>query len=279
ECACKAGWAGLYCNETCPHGSHGLRCQDPCLCLNGGTCDGETGCCSCPPGYTVSTCWSFTRRLNYSNCLSLSCEPLPLCLFSSPPGWQGVDCSAPCSAGTWGAGCNQTCLCANGATCEPIDGGCTCVAGWQGSQCTQPSCQSGRYGKKCSVPCKCANHSICHPVDGSCDCLPGWTGSDCARRESDGHQDWAIRASCGGVPTLPLNAIFWVGAIHGGNASNIFAGCTSGFFGNNCTSQCQCQHGALCDPGTGSCSCPSGYTGAHFERGGATRVCQLLCPG
>ncbi|KAG8147026.1 hypothetical protein E2320_014079 [Naja naja] len=372
ECACKAGWAGLYCNETCPHGSHGLRCQDPCLCLNGGTCDGETGCCSCPPGYTAgrewtvlppalqapgglvatkpasvpteqpvspstedapawlggkaanahsharagSMAWDAVGSVPVKMLLAVTLSPddaaacrdgkvrrgtgaglgqtwgasIPSAEGRAGRAGPGPRCSQLCAEGLWGEQCRQMCSCKNGASCSPKDGICECAPGFRGPNCQRP-CQSGRYGKKCSVPCKCANHSICHPVDGSCDCLPGWTGSDCARRESDGHQaklkkpndapplgswkgavshwapwqDWAIRASCGGVPTLPLNAIFWVGAIHGGNASNIFAGCTSGFFGNNCTSQCQCQHGALCDPGTGSCSCPSGYTGAHCE--------------
>uniref|UniRef100_A0A8C3RW96 Platelet endothelial aggregation receptor 1 n=1 Tax=Chelydra serpentina TaxID=8475 RepID=A0A8C3RW96_CHESE len=54
ECTCQPGWAGLHCNETCPHGYHGANCQEPCLCLNGGTCDGATGLCRCTPGYTVS---------------------------------------------------------------------------------------------------------------------------------------------------------------------------------------------------------------------------------
>uniref|UniRef100_A0A8C5RTZ6 EGF-like domain-containing protein n=1 Tax=Laticauda laticaudata TaxID=8630 RepID=A0A8C5RTZ6_LATLA len=78
-------------------------------------------------------------------------------------------------------------------------------------------------------------------------------------------QDWAIQASCGGVPTLPPECHFLAWCNPWRQCIQCFAGCTSGFFGNNCTSRCQCQHGALCDPGTGSCSCPSGYTGAHCE--------------
>lgn len=53
ECSCRPGWAGLYCNESCPPGSFGAGCLQSCLCLNGGTCDGTTGRCHCPPGYTV----------------------------------------------------------------------------------------------------------------------------------------------------------------------------------------------------------------------------------
>lgn len=56
ECTCQPGWAGLYCNETCPHGYYGNGCLEPCLCVNGGVCDTVTGQCHCAPGYTVSYC-------------------------------------------------------------------------------------------------------------------------------------------------------------------------------------------------------------------------------
>ncbi|KFQ38797.1 Multiple epidermal growth factor-like domains protein 10, partial [Mesitornis unicolor] len=51
ECSCKAGWAGLYCNETCPAGYYGEGCQLPCPCHNGADCDSITGKCVCAPGY------------------------------------------------------------------------------------------------------------------------------------------------------------------------------------------------------------------------------------
>lgn len=54
ECTCQPGWAGLFCNETCPHGFYGHGCLEPCLCVNGGVCDGSTGQCQCASGFTVS---------------------------------------------------------------------------------------------------------------------------------------------------------------------------------------------------------------------------------
>ena len=58
-------------------------------------------------------------------------------------GWQGVDCSIPCSSGTWGLGCNETCVCANGAACDPVNGTCTCAPGWQDEYCDNPCPVSG----------------------------------------------------------------------------------------------------------------------------------------
>lgn len=57
ECSCKAGWAGLYCNETCPPGYYGEGCQLTCSCENGADCDSITGKCMCAPGYMVSESW------------------------------------------------------------------------------------------------------------------------------------------------------------------------------------------------------------------------------
>lgn len=97
----------------------------------------------------------------------------PSVSFPPRPGWQGAACSAPCPAGTWGAGCNQTCHCANGATCSPIDGGCTCTAGWQGSQCMQP-CPVRDLGKElgCQPVRAFAVFFLDGPAPGSLPSLP-----------------------------------------------------------------------------------------------------------
>lgn len=55
ECSCKAGWAGLYCNETCTPGFYGESCHLVCHCQNGADCDSITGKCTCGPGYMVSS--------------------------------------------------------------------------------------------------------------------------------------------------------------------------------------------------------------------------------
>lgn len=54
QCICAPGWAGLFCNETCPAGYFGESCREPCICMNGADCDGVSGTCTCAPGFMVS---------------------------------------------------------------------------------------------------------------------------------------------------------------------------------------------------------------------------------
>lgn len=120
------------------------------------------------------------------------------------PGWQGVDCSIPCSSGTWGLSCNQTCQCANEAACDPLNGSCTCSPGWREELCDLPcpvstawrrprrldcECadglslqllwqQEGSFGLNCGERCDCFNADGCDPVSGQCRCLAGWAGEN-----------------------------------------------------------------------------------------------------
>lgn len=40
-----------------------------------------------------------------------------------------------------------------------------------------------------------------------------------------------------------------------------------GFYGKNCRQRCLCQNGGTCDPATGLCACPEGWTGLACELG------------
>ena len=45
-----------------------------------------------------------------------------------------------CPTGKYGYNCQQSCICQNGASCDPVSGACSCAAGWQGVFCEQGRC-------------------------------------------------------------------------------------------------------------------------------------------
>ena len=45
--------------------------------------------------------------------------------------------STVCHAGSYGYNCQERCMCANNAGCNPISGHCTCLAGWIGRVCAE----------------------------------------------------------------------------------------------------------------------------------------------
>ena len=61
----------------------------------------------------------------------------------------------------------------------------------------------------------------------------------------------------------------------------VSAGCESDYWGPHCSSRCQCQNGAKCNPITGACVCTDGYQGwrceEFCEHGYYGKACQLPC--
>ncbi|PWA23326.1 hypothetical protein CCH79_00018917 [Gambusia affinis] len=172
-------WSQLHigddCSISCPPGLHGTNCSAACCCRNEASCSHVDGSCICREGSG-----SESRRPGSSLdpaadrwSGSLAFPDGRLCLRS--PGWQGVDCSIPCSSGSWGSSCNQTCQCANEAACHPVNGSCTCSPGWRGEYCDVP-CPDGSYGLDCRERCDCLHADGCDPLTGTCRCLAGWTG-------------------------------------------------------------------------------------------------------
>lgn len=44
-----------------------------------------------------------------------------------------------------------------------------------------------------------------------------------------------------------------------------FLACDAQHWGLECRLACECQNGGVCDALTGSCLCPSGFTGEHCQ--------------
>lgn len=58
-----------------------------------------------------------------------------------------------CPEHKWGPNCSNSCPCLNGAKCDPVNGSCTCTAGWKGLHCDYP-CPKNYYGQSCSLKCQ-----------------------------------------------------------------------------------------------------------------------------
>lgn len=56
---------------------------------------------------------------------------LPLCLLID------LVVLTECPLGKFGYKCQENCQCQNGALCDPVNGACSCTAGWQGTFCEQ----------------------------------------------------------------------------------------------------------------------------------------------
>ncbi|XP_074540062.1 N-acetylglucosamine-1-phosphodiester alpha-N-acetylglucosaminidase-like [Halichoeres trimaculatus] len=139
---------------------HQRRCQ-PKNCSGHGKC--VDGRCLCEDGWEGRGCDSLV-------CQSEECEPHGFCTPAGcvcDAGRRGQNCDQECLPGFFGDGCNQTCACLNGASCDPVHGRCSCLAGFHGVSCEQ-ECPLGFYGPSCAHECRCDDGCPCDPQTGRC---------------------------------------------------------------------------------------------------------------
>lgn len=174
-CVCTngSGYGGKYCNEELF--SFGSCSTNPCF--HGGNCSevSNSVTCSCPIGYTGSTC-----DIDIDECSSHPCVNGATCLdgFGSylcqcMDGFSGRHCEVTCPLGHIGENCEievDLCLydpCKNGGSCQTQYGSytCTCSSKFTGEQCETPN--------DCSIN-NCLNGGTCRndDIDGHhCDCI------------------------------------------------------------------------------------------------------------
>lgn len=119
-----------------------------------------------------------------------------------------------CSPGSYGGGCEKTCSCPSGVSCDHVTGECQrkCPPGRHGDSCDQGNrrhvymlpkahwlqfrphllrrvhpvcvsdCPDGRFGSGCVHPCNCTG-APCDKTTGRCNCPAGTSGTHCENCE------------------------------------------------------------------------------------------------
>ncbi|XP_040900853.1 N-acetylglucosamine-1-phosphodiester alpha-N-acetylglucosaminidase [Toxotes jaculatrix] len=139
---------------------HQRRCQ-PSDCSGHGDC--VDGRCRCQAGWKGPSCDSLV-------CQPPACGAHGVCTANGcvcDAGWRGRNCSQECLPGFYGDGCNQTCTCRNGGSCDPVHGRCACPPGFHGNACEEV-CPLGFFGPSCTQECHCDDQCPCDPQTGSC---------------------------------------------------------------------------------------------------------------
>ncbi|XP_046357626.2 uncharacterized protein LOC124135954 isoform X3 [Haliotis rufescens] len=238
SCTCQPGYirAGDACSQ-CTSTTFGVNCASQCTCTFANTafCNFVDGSCTCNTGWNGTNC-----ETNVNEC---SADP-PACsganetcrdtsgsfacdceagFQKSPDNTQCIGCQSP----TYGTDCSSTCTCisANTASCNPVNGSCTCTSAWTGINCET------NVDECLATPSVCTGaQEVCRDTNGSyvCDCNPGFG------RPTSG----AACAAC--------------------NSTSYGTNCE-----NACT--CISGNSVSCNSVNGSCTCTSAWTGTNCE--------------
>uniref|UniRef100_A0A2C9JEB6 Uncharacterized protein n=1 Tax=Biomphalaria glabrata TaxID=6526 RepID=A0A2C9JEB6_BIOGL len=183
KCVCANGYyevSGVCtpCNAT----SFGVNCSQTCTCIEANTldCNDKTGVCTCLPGWNGSICDldidECLLNANYctdpnSFCLNLNGSVLCECETGFYRPFPGNFCQV-CEPNHYGPNCAHQCSCmmANTADCDDVNGTCTCKPGWTGLNCDHLVDQCSN-----TTLCTVANET-CYNISGTatCDCLIGF---------------------------------------------------------------------------------------------------------
>ena len=174
-------------------------------CGSHGSCDPETGSCSCETGYMGEDCSGCASgfRLQGDRCIAVECEDAAACSDGNPCNGEEVCTNHQCESGA-------PVQCGNHETCDPQDGACHCATGYEGQDCE--SCADGyvAIGDDCVAgscvtdsdcddgdPCngeetcgdqhaceqgdrvECGEHGECMSSTGECTCETGYEGNSC----------------------------------------------------------------------------------------------------
>ncbi|XP_067687865.1 uncharacterized protein [Haliotis asinina] len=241
-CDCNPGFgrptSGAACT-ACNSTTYGTNCENTCTCISGNTasCNPVNGTCTCTSAWTGTNCETNVNEcsLNSSLCNTTAGE---VCrdtngsyVCDCSPGFvrpsNGAACAA-CNSTSYGTNCENACMCItdNTASCNPVNGTCTCTSAWTGTNCETNVNECSLNSSLCNTTAE----EVCRDTNGSyvCDCNPGFgrptSGAACARCNSTSY---------------------------GTNCENA------------CT--CVSGNTASCNPVNGTCTCTSAWTGTNCE--------------
>ncbi|KAH9496283.1 Dorsal-ventral patterning tolloid-like protein 1 [Bulinus truncatus] len=172
QCVCKTGWTGPDCsvdvNECldlpCTNYSQCVnrRGSYECNCLNGLTKSADSGLCKVD---TNSVC---SKKVCSHVCVKVTENKIKVEKCYCPLGTKlAVNTCKVCDNFTYGSECQNKCSCTskNAASCDPVRGRCTCLAGWRSQNCSVDidECSTGNV--------TCGKNSQCTNTPGSYKCV------------------------------------------------------------------------------------------------------------
>eukprot|EP00392_Amoebophrya_sp_AT5.2_P009155 g9183.t1 len=169
------------------------QCPDDCH--NNGSCDAESGSCTCFPGYSGDSCGDYcpnecTGRGHCVNGASFRGADCSVRIQCSDHGVENDDGSCFCDEGWWGADCSVEAVCQD-PTCSGhgscLKGFCHCAAGFSGVLCDvpptecDPACtQPGTISTEADPNAgKCGDNGEWNAAVAACDCRVGFHGERC----------------------------------------------------------------------------------------------------
>jgi hypothetical protein len=176
-CICDPGYTGKLCQaRECESGNSffayedGVDHDDEFYCSNRGSCDTDTGACSCMEEFGGDACEYLMCPTNASSseCSSHgTCTPL-----SSIASSNGDDYTSP-----WDATQIYGCVCDTDVYVGPFSGE---ISDYSGYLCDQLSCPSGDDPMSTNIveDVECSNRGRCDHSTGHCNCFAGFCSSN-----------------------------------------------------------------------------------------------------
>lgn len=261
-----------------------VPCTDEASCNNHGTCNVETGVCTCTDDYTGDTCLVAPGGTPACPTDSAQCGEHGACnaeqtACECTDSYTGALCDVPPT--TTGCPTDST-QCGEHGACNEEQTECVCTDGYSGPLCaTAPECATscGEHGTcnedftgctctggytgstelLCDVPpeCEttCGDNGFCNTAGDGCECTNGYTGDLCT-----------VAPIVGACPADSTQC-----GEHGScNDETTACECTDGWRGNTCavppvTATCSdttCQNGS-CDGAL--CVCEDGWSGTNCD--------------